>query len=110
MGVFALGTAPGLLSIGGLTAVVKGALTKPFFKFAGLVVIFMAIFNIFNGLNLSGIDVKAFIGSGRQTSVWTTDPNVSLENGVQVVKMTQKSDGYSPNSFKIKKGDRKSVV
>src|SRR3990167_2099074 len=41
MGVFALGTAPGLLGIGGLTSMVKGAFAKPFFKFAGLVVIFM---------------------------------------------------------------------
>ena len=61
MGVFALGTAPGLLGIGGLTSVIKGAFAKPFFKFAGLIVIFMAVFNISNGLNLAGIDVKAFI-------------------------------------------------
>lgn len=103
MGVFALGTAPGLLGIGGLTSMVKGAFAKPFFKFAGLVVIFMAIFNISNGLNLSGIDVNAFINP-KVNSVAGNDPNVTLENGVQIVKMTQTSSGYSPNSFTIKKG------
>lgn len=102
MGIFALGTAPGLLGIGGLTSMVKGAFTKPFFKFAGLVVIFMAIFNISNGLNLSGIDVSAFINPKITTST-LNDPNVTMENGVQIVKMTQTSSGYSPNSFTIKK-------
>jgi len=103
MGVFALGTAPGLLGIGGLTSIIKGAFAKPFFKFAGLVVIFMAIFNISNGLNLAGINVNAFLN---QSSAVTTqaDPNVTLENGVQIVKMTQNASGYSPNSFTIKKG------
>ena len=103
MGVFALGTAPGLLGIGGLTSMVKGAFAKPFFKFAGLVVIFMAVFNISNGLNLSGIDVNAFINP-KVNSIAGNDPNVTLENGVQIVKMTQTSSGYSPNSFTIKKG------
>lgn len=103
MGVFALGTAPGLLGIGGLTSVIKGAFAKPFFKFAGLVVIFMAIFNISNGLSLSGFNVNAFL-SPSTIAVTGNDPNVTLENGIQVVKMTQTSSGYSPNSFTIKKG------
>ena len=54
MGVFALGTIPGLLSIGGLTSVIKGASAKKFFKFAGLVVILLALFNISNGYRLTG--------------------------------------------------------
>lgn len=103
MGIFALGTAPGLLGIGGLTSIIKGAFAKPFFKFAGLIVIFMAVFNISNGLNLSGINVNAFLNSS-STAVAGNDPNVTLENGVQIVKMTQTSSGYSPNSFTIKKG------
>ncbi|MBI4973589.1 sulfite exporter TauE/SafE family protein [Candidatus Roizmanbacteria bacterium] len=103
MGVFALGTAPGLLGIGGLTSVIKGAFAKPFFKFAGLIVIFMAVFNISNGLNLAGINVNAFLNQSPAVST-QADPNVTLENGVQVVKMTQNASGYSPNSFTIKKG------
>lgn len=102
MGVFALGTAPGLLGIGGLTSVINGTFAKPFFKFAGLVVIFMAMFNISNGLNLSGIDVNAFLSQNTVSSV-QADPNVTMENGVQIVKMAQTSSGYSPNSFTIKK-------
>ncbi|OGK20689.1 hypothetical protein A3C23_05860 [Candidatus Roizmanbacteria bacterium RIFCSPHIGHO2_02_FULL_37_13b] len=103
MGIFALGTTPGLLGIGGLTSVVSGAYTKPFFKFAGLVVIFMALFNISNGLNLSGIDVNALVSS-KDTTVSGSDPNVTLQDNIQIVKMTQTGSGYSPNSFTIKKG------
>ena len=103
MGVFALGTAPGLLGIGGLTSVIKGAFAKPFFKFAGLIVIFMAVFNISNGLNLAGINVNAFLNQ-RPTVSTQADPNVTMENGVQVVKMIQNGNGYTPNSFTIKKG------
>lgn len=38
MGVFALGTAPGLLGVGGLTSIVKGSVARLFFKGAGVVV------------------------------------------------------------------------
>ncbi len=104
MGVFALGTAPGLLGIGGLTSIIKGAFARPFFQFAGLVVIILALFNIGNGYNLSGLNlgVKAFFPG--QLSAQASDPNVSLENGVQVVRMTQGQDGYSPSAFTLKKG------
>ncbi|MFA4853476.1 MAG: cupredoxin domain-containing protein, partial [Bacteroidales bacterium] len=47
--------------------------------------------------------VNAFINQGSATTT-QTDPNVTMENGVQVVKMTQTASGYSPNSFTIKKG------
>lgn len=102
MGIFALGTVPGLLGIGGLTSVIKGAFARQFFKFAGLVVISLAIFNISNGLNLTGFNVNAFITPG-VPSIVSSDPNVTLENGVQVVKMTQTASGYTPNTFTIKK-------
>ena len=99
MMVFAIGTAPGLLSIGGLTSIVKGAAAKMFFKFAGLIVIALALFNISNGLNLTG---WAFDFSASST-VDLQSTNVTVENGVQIVNMTQTAYGYSPNQFVIKK-------
>ena len=106
MGVFALGTAPGLLGVGGLTSVIKGGAARLFFKTAGVVVILLALFNLSNGLNLLGISPKlllAFSGNNSTNSV-AQDPNVKLVNGVQEVRMTQDSSGYSPNKFTIKKG------
>ena len=101
MGLFALGTVPGLLGVGGLTSVAKGALARKFFKFAGLVVLLFAIFNLSNGLNLTGFN---FAYGQTENAVNLNDPNVTLENGVQVVRMTETGSGYSPNSFTIRQG------
>jgi sulfite exporter TauE/SafE/copper chaperone CopZ len=102
MGTFALGTAPGLLGIGGLTSVVKGIFAKRFFKFAGLLIIFFSMFNITNGYNLTGWQSKSGLDKSVLTDV--NDPNVKIENGVQVVRMKEISRGYSPNQFTIQKG------
>ena len=104
MGVFALGTAPGLLGIGGLTAVIKGAFAKPFFKFVGLMVIALSLFNISNGLNLTGLTLPTIGSASATSSSKVSDPNVTIENGVQLVRMTQSGNGYSPRSFTIQKG------
>jgi sulfite exporter TauE/SafE/copper chaperone CopZ/plastocyanin len=101
MGLFAIGTAPGLLSIGGLTALVKGKFKARFFKVAGLAVIFFAVFNLSNGYTLVNLSVSGFSGSNLSV---VSDSNVILENGVQVIHMVEGNDGYSPNSFSIKKG------
>lgn len=100
MAVFAVGTTPGLLSLGGLTSFIKGKSSGLFFKIVGLTVIAMALFNISNGLTLAGIKKAG------QTKVQgqKTDPNVKMENGVQVVRMEQNARGYYPDVFTVKKG------
>ncbi|OGF24359.1 hypothetical protein A3H66_00635 [Candidatus Falkowbacteria bacterium RIFCSPLOWO2_02_FULL_45_21] len=100
MGLFALGTVPGLLAVGGLTAAVKGAFARKFFKFAGLVILIFAMFNITNGFNLTGFN----FAYGKTENLSLNDPNVTLENGVQVVRMKETGSGYSPNRFTIKQG------
>lgn len=102
MGTFALGTAPGLLGIGGITSVVKGIFAKRFFKFAGLVVVIFALFNISNGYNLTGWQAGAALKND-QTITLASDPNVTLENGTQIVRMKETSRGYEPNEFTIQK-------
>lgn len=97
MAVFALGTAPGLLSLGGVTSFVKGK-SSLFFKLVGLIVIGMAFFNISNGLTLAG-----FKKNTTKNVVQVDDPNVKMENGIQVVYMIQDAQGYSPNTFTLKK-------
>lgn len=52
MGVFALGTTPGLLGIGGLTAIVKGTFAQAFFRFAGVLVIVLSLVNFQSALTL----------------------------------------------------------
>ena len=103
MGIFALGTAPGLLSVGGITSIVKGVFAKRFFKFAGLVVIALALFNFGNGARLLGWNFNPSVNAA-QNKTAAADPNVTLENGTQVVRMTEGNSGYSPRSFTIQKG------
>ncbi|CAN5395670.1 hypothetical protein BH09PAT4_BH09PAT4_00120 [soil metagenome] len=55
MGMFAIGTAPGLLSIGGLTSVVKGVFAQRFFRIVGVAVMAMALINFSNAYNLLGV-------------------------------------------------------
>lgn len=101
MSVFALGTAPGLLGIGGFTSWIKGAFANKFFKFAGVVVIVLALLNIRNGLNLFGI--RASLPSSN-TQSQSISNNVTIENSVQTIYMDQISNGYSPNKINIKAG------
>ncbi|MBX4211628.1 MAG: sulfite exporter TauE/SafE family protein [Candidatus Yanofskybacteria bacterium] len=98
MGVFALGTMPGLLGVGGLTSFIKGWFSRYFFKFAGLVVIVLALFNISNGYNLTGA-TAGFAAQEKQGSGLDS----KIENGIQTVEMTQ-TNGYKPNNLTIKKG------
>lgn len=107
MGIFAIGTAPGLLGIGGLTSVIKGSFSKKFFKFIGLMVIAFALFNISNAFNLFGWRISLPSSSSSTQNIsqsGNSDPNVTLENGVQIVRTTEESYGYRPNKFTIKKG------
>ncbi|PIR08049.1 hypothetical protein COV53_05060 [Candidatus Gottesmanbacteria bacterium CG11_big_fil_rev_8_21_14_0_20_37_11] len=99
MGIFAIGTAPGLLGVGGLTSVVKGAFAQSFFRLAGLVVILLSLFNLSNGLNLTGL---SSILSSRNSNVLAATDTL-LENGNQIIRMTQDAGGYKPNSFIVKK-------
>lgn len=92
MALFALGTAPGLLGIGGLASIFKGQAAKVFFAGTGLAVILLGWFNIANGSQL--LFSKA---SANGTAV-------SNSSDVQVVRMTQGGNGYSPNQFTVEKG------
>ncbi|MDD2680772.1 MAG: sulfite exporter TauE/SafE family protein [Patescibacteria group bacterium] len=103
MALFAIGTAPGLLSIGGVTALVKGTFKERFFKAAGLAVIFFAVFNFNNAYTLASLSLGKLTVAPVEAQVKVLDPNVSLVNGVQVVKMVENNRGYSPSNFSIQK-------
>ncbi len=102
MATFALGTAPGLLSVGGLSTAFKGIWAKRFYKFAGVLVVALALFNLNNGFNLTGW--SSIFDAGSSTAAAPGDANVKLENGVQVVHMRQSASGYTPNKFTVQKG------
>lgn len=92
MMTFALGTAPGLLGVGGLTSYLSGKGTKRFFKFTGVLVLALALFNISNGYTLMNL--------GGSTKIVPSTGVVSDE--VQEIRMTESDSGYTPNIFHIK--------
>lgn len=94
MGLFALGTAPGLLGIGTLASFVRGMSGRVFFKAAGIVVLTLGIFNLANGFNLTGV----VLGGGESGT------QSQIQNGEQIVNIEQNEYGYEPNAVTVKKG------
>lgn len=99
MAVFAIGTTPGLLGLGGLASFIKGRSAGFIYKLIGIVVVALALFNISNGMTLAGLK-KANAKSTTQTQ---QDQYVKMENGVQVVRMEQNARGYHPDQVTVKK-------
>src|SRR3989344_465927 len=99
MFLFALGTMPGLLGIGGLTSVVKGAFARYFFKFVALILLILSVWNISNGYNLTGI---TFTGSS-ENDAKQEQLSGKMIDGEQVVEITQSGSGYNPRKVTVKK-------
>ena len=98
MFLFALGTMPGLLGIGGLTSVVKGVFARYFFKFVALVLLILAVLNISNGYNLTGIILASSNNVSQQKELSGT-----MINGERVVEIIQSGSGYLPSEVTVKK-------
>ncbi len=95
MSIFAIGTAPGLLGIGGLTSVIKNKSSGRLFKIAGVAVIAMALINISNGYNLTGFQLPSFGGQGASgpvsDSVQTVETTFTLAGDINPKDFTLKS-------------------
>jgi uncharacterized protein len=106
MGLFALGTAPGLLGIGGLSSIFKGQKAKIFFAIAGLAVIILGAYNIRSG---SGLVSWPKIDSQRQ-SVSVSGINASVvpvSNEILVLKTTYtQAEGIVPRTFEARVGQK----
>ncbi|MBP6885882.1 MAG: sulfite exporter TauE/SafE family protein [Candidatus Pacebacteria bacterium] len=97
MGAFAVGTTPGLLGIAALSSLVRGPFARFLFKVIGVLVIGLGVWNMSNGLTLSGIALPSL-------SEKVQGPLAELRGGTQYLTMKQGEIGYSPNTFTIRKG------
>lgn len=115
MALFALGTAPGFLGIGGLSALGGRKKNSIFFMAAGVIVVAFGLFNLSNGYRLlkvsSGINLanlKISISSDNGKKAADTDatagPKIEEENGTRIIRMAETNRGYSPNYFTVLKG------
>lgn len=102
MGLFAIGTAPGLLGVGGLTSVIKGEFAKIFFRFAGVLVILFAIFNISNGLNLTGYKLLFNDNKSNSSQTKPVDKNATILKTVYTP--SSGTQDISPNTFNVQVG------
>lgn len=125
--VFSLGTLPSLISLGAITSYIKGSIQKDFMKFAGVIVILLGIFNMINGLNLSGINFNLFPAKEAyapeenvQSDIDTSGINPFIANyikssrapaqkpevvdGKQIARMKIVDLNYMPAKFIVEKG------
>lgn len=103
MGAFALGTVPALFFIG-LSSVkfsAKPHLAERFSKVAGFLVLFFALFNMSNQMNVLGFNGFGNLIASSQTQ---TQDLPQIIDGKQVIKMTAYGSKDSPNYFKVRAG------
>jgi sulfite exporter TauE/SafE len=101
MSLFAIGTLPGLLGIGGVTSVVRGGVAIRFFRFAGVTVLAFAAFNISGAL----VVLAPGLGAADAAAGNTVSENVTLEGAnKQVLHTTQVANGYEPASATVYAG------
>ena len=92
MATFAIGTAPGLLLVGGLPSFATGARRALVLSVAGVALVCFAAVNLTTAASLVGLT-----GSGSAAAAAKgVSSNVTLKDGVQVVTMSEGSRGYSP--------------
>ena len=104
MSLFALGTVPGLLSIGGVTAVVRGSFATGFFRVAGVAVLAFAALNISGALHVLAPDLLSSATAPLAGASATLSDNVTLDGDVQVLHTTQGASGYQPASATVYAG------
>ncbi|SFC50831.1 sulfite exporter TauE/SafE family protein [Clostridium uliginosum] len=110
MFIFSLGTVPLMLGFGAISGFLSKGYTKQLLKFSGFLVIMLGIIMGNRGLALAGVgvpSVNTLTQSLSGNAVQAAQSNISkptIENGVQIIKMTADSNGYTPNVFYVQKG------
>ncbi|MGB4957607.1 MAG: sulfite exporter TauE/SafE family protein [Candidatus Saccharimonas sp.] len=107
MGAFAIGTTPGLLTLGGLTSVVKGVFAQRFFRIVGVIVVAMALINFTNGYTLAGLD--RFLDSSKPM-VNTAVQKQSSEGSVILNTTFKLKEDIIPSKFTAKVGQKTTLV
>lgn len=100
MAVFAIGTAPGLLAIGGLPVLATGARRARVLAVVGVALVVFAAVNLSAASGLLGWRTPG----GAVVTAAGVSPNVVVSHGVQVVTMDQAARGYSPASTVVYAG------
>jgi sulfite exporter TauE/SafE/plastocyanin domain-containing protein/copper chaperone CopZ len=110
MFIFSLGTVPLMLLFGVISGFLSKGYTKQLLKFSGFLVIVLGIIMGNRGLALAGVGVPnvSTMAQGLTTNkdAQAGQQNIAkptIEDGVQVIRMTADNNGYTPNAFYVQK-------
>lgn len=106
MGLFALGTTPGLLGVGALGRWNKSQKAKVFTYAIGMAVLLFGFSSVQNGLNIVVPSIASNDNSSSGENVSQVDENdlPLIRDGKQIIEMTQNAYGYEPASFVVRAG------
>ncbi|MEK7563152.1 MAG: sulfite exporter TauE/SafE family protein, partial [Patescibacteria group bacterium] len=102
MFIFALVTLPSLVGLSAISSTTKGAFSRLFLRFSGALVLILALFNLYSGFALTGIDPSRVFAKGNTTQGGVPAPVVA--GNVQEVSMRVTRNGYEPRNLTIKAG------
>lgn len=104
MFLFALGTVPLMLTFGALSGLLSKNSTKTVLKFSGILVVVLGIIMGTRGLALAGINIPSIaFNSNASAATKSAAAKPTIENGVQIIKMTADGNGYTPNGLYVQK-------
>lgn len=109
MFLFSLGTVPLMLIFGAVSGILSKGYTKQLLKFSGFLVIVLGIIMGNRGLALAGVGVPNLssitqsLASGTSAQAAGNVAKATIENGVQVVRITADNRGYTPNGIYVEK-------
>lgn len=104
MFLFALGTVPLMLTFGALSGLLSKNSTKTLLKFSGILVVVLGIIMGTRGLALAGINIPSIsFNSNAVAATKSAAAKPTIENGVQIIKMTADGNGYTPNGLYVQK-------
>jgi len=107
--LFSLGTVPLMLTFGALSGLITKGYTKTLLRFSGILVVVLGIVMGTRGLALAGLNVPSTATltaslSGHKTSASASPAaKATIENGVQIIRMTADDAGYTPNGLYVQK-------
>lgn len=107
--IFSLGTVPLMLTFGALSGLISKGYTKTLLKFSGILVVVLGVVMGSRGLALAGVNIPttstlAATLSGNETLASASSAaKPTIENGVQIIRMTADGAGYTPNGLYVQK-------
>ncbi len=106
MATFALGTAPGLLTLAGAPTLLTGPRRDVALRALGVVVIGFAVLNASAATRLAGIDLPTLPtgGSAAAATATSVSANVTVTPADQTIAATQDGSGYHPGETVIYAG------